>query len=94
MMGSKRRPRQAADAPHVIQSKAELQARVDAHKTTYGCPGTASLYNESCPCGAKVLIMCSACRTAVLMMVSKRPCRHEMVYHLDDGTTMRPFEGY
>ena len=42
----------------------------------------------------KVLIMCSACHIAVLMMVSKRPCHHEIVYHMDDGSMVRPFEGY
>jgi hypothetical protein len=39
--------------------------------------------------------MCATCNTAVIMMVqSGRSCAHEMVYHLDDGTTVRPFEGY
>lgn len=93
MMGSKRRPRRA-DHPQVLASRAALQAQVDEHKEAYGCPGNATLYPQSCPCGRKTLVMCSACDIAVVMVMSKDPCHHEIVYHMDDGTTVRPFEGF
>lgn len=88
------RHRQRADSPYKIESREGMQARVDEHVAAMGCPRDSPLYDDSCPCGSRVLVMCSACRTAVLMLVSKRPCRHEIVYYLDDGTTLRPFEGY
>lgn len=89
------RRRRHRDGPYTITTRAALSAAVEQHKTTRGCPGDSSLYQEPCPCGTKVLIMCATCNTAVVMMVSKgRACAHEMVYHLDDGSTVRPFEGY
>lgn len=94
MMTSQRKPRRRDDVPHVLTSRADLTAQVATHKATYGCPGDASLYQQSCPCGRKVVVMCGACDTAVIMMASKRRCHHEFVYHMEDGSTARPFEGY
>lgn len=83
------------DAPRVLGSQAAVQAQVDEHKATYGCRGDGSLYDQACPCGSKILAMCSQCENPVLMLVDKkRPCRHEMIYTRADGTMLRPFEGY
>lgn len=83
------------DKPYEISTRADLQAAVEEHKENRGCPGNSTLYEHWCPCRTKVLIMCATCDTAVIMMISKgRRCAHEMVYHLDNGSTIRPFEGY
>lgn len=94
MMRSPRRQRRD-DAPRLLTSRAEVQAQVDEHKAIYGCPGDADVYTQACPCGAKVLVVCASCEKAVLMLVnSKRRCRHQVVYHMTDGSTVYPFEGF
>lgn len=91
----RRRSRARPDTPYPISNRDDLKAAVEEHKLVRGCSGESALYEETCPCGTKVLVMCATCETAVIMMIHKgRRCAHEMVYHLDDGTTFRPFEGY